>query len=50
MWNFGIGSLNGLPVIQIPVVSRVIIPSLLAGGRPAIRGTIVGQSAVGLDG
>jgi hypothetical protein len=50
MWNFGIGSLNCWPVIQIPVVSKVIIPALLAGGKPAILGTIVGQSAVGVEG
>jgi hypothetical protein len=33
-----------LPVTQIPVVSSVIICASLAGGKPARRGTMIGQS------
>src|SRR5215831_10882935 len=50
MRNGGMGGRSGLPLVQIPVVSSIVISASVPGGVPAIRGTWSGQLSVGWAG
>lgn len=50
MWNGIIGNRNGLPFVQMPVVSSLIMSASPAGGAPPIRGAERGHFGSGFEG